>query len=526
MFADLRIQNVFYKKFLFLFLASILFIFYIYVASNTYGYDDEFNTIKIIESLDFRNMYRYLQSSDIHPPLSYLINKLLFNILKDWNLVRAVLSSFVVLSIINLAYSRYKINKNSSILLLLFLGFDPNIIMWGTSIRWYTYFIIILNWYLIIPNRNSIWFYLKQIIGLILLGYTGYIFILLIPPLFIYYNCSPLKAFKGNFSKILITYASFIFLYSYQFFIFVTVHLQTKAAGGNYGFPLKKIFIGIISGVFSNQGVMPFSYAGIISIISFAFILFCIFKKSMKEKQLFDLFQVYILAIATFIFSGVLGFVRILVILIPFKALLLSSFEIKKLSYQLACIILILSQLQGFSNVISHSGTTKAYWNIPHKEIFRELEVQSKSCPKDLVVVHHDQAMSFHLNKKQYISISPFENSFPYVSGKDILNESPFKNKNDLDQIFNSKNINCVAVVDTFRGINGIPYEQKIKLLNAVENLNYKSLKSFNFGKNNDVRLNRIFTKDYPEYRANIRLFKDVSNISELRVWENLLQSP
>ena len=195
MFADLRIQNNFYKKFLFLFLASILFIFYIYAASNTYGFDDEFNTINIIESLDFKNMYRYLQSNDIHPPLSYLINKLLFNILKDWNLVRAVLSSFVVLSIINLAYSRYKINKNSSILLLLFLGFDPNIIMWGTSIRWYTYFIIILNWYLIIPNRNSIWFYLKQIIGLTLLGYTGYISILLIPPLFIYYNCSPLKAF-------------------------------------------------------------------------------------------------------------------------------------------------------------------------------------------------------------------------------------------------------------------------------------------------------------------------------------------
>ena len=106
------------------------------------------------------------------------------------------------------------------------------------------------------------------------------------------------------------------------------------------------------------------------------------------------------------------------------------------------------------------------------------------------------------------------------------MKESPYHNKNDLNQIYNSKNINCVAVVDTFRGINGFPYEQKIKLLNAVENLNYKSLKSFNFGKNNDIRLNRIFTKDYPVYRANIRLFKDVSNISELRVWENLLQSP
>ena len=56
MFVNFRIQNI-YKKFLFIFLASILFIFYIYVASNTYGYDDELNTINIIENLDFKNMY-------------------------------------------------------------------------------------------------------------------------------------------------------------------------------------------------------------------------------------------------------------------------------------------------------------------------------------------------------------------------------------------------------------------------------------------------------------------------------------
>ena len=267
---------------------------------------------------------------------------------------------------------------------------------------------------------------------------------------------------------------------------------------------------------------MPFSYAGIISILSFTFILINIIQKSINERKLFDLAQVYLLAIIFFILSGAPGFIRILVVLIPFKALLLSNFKITKFSYKVACIFLIISQIQGFSNVITNAGTTKAYWNIPHKAIFRELEIQNKSCLNDLVVVHHSNSLSFHLNRNKYISISPFENSFPLESAKDIIKNSPYKNENDLNQIFESPNINCLAVIDTFRGINGFSYEQKVKLLNAVKNLNYESKESFKFGKNSEIRINRLFAKDYPEYRAKINIFKNVSNVSELLIWKNL----
>ena len=131
-------------KIIFLFFVSTLLTIYIFIASNSFGFDDEFNTINIIESLNFSSMYRYLQSNDIHPPLSYIFDKLLFNIFRDWSIVRVFLSIFVITSITNLAYNFFEDLNIRSICLLIFLGFEPSILIWGTSIRWYTYYLIIL----------------------------------------------------------------------------------------------------------------------------------------------------------------------------------------------------------------------------------------------------------------------------------------------------------------------------------------------------------------------------------------------
>ena len=171
----------------FVFLSTIIFTLYLYTSSNNYGYDDEFATINIIENLDFLSMVKWLQTNDIHPPLSYLIDKILFNIFRRWVLVRIFISSLLVSSIFYLAYKKYQFSTKSS-LLLLFLGFDPGVLMWGTSIRWQSYFIIVICWFLVVPNVKSNWFYFKQIIGLTILCYTGYVGIILIPPLFLLYN--------------------------------------------------------------------------------------------------------------------------------------------------------------------------------------------------------------------------------------------------------------------------------------------------------------------------------------------------
>ena len=130
-----KLNFVLNRSSLFIFLSSIIFTVYLYVASNNYGFDDEFNTINIVENLDFQSMLQWLQTNDIHPPLSYLVDKILFNIFKSWVLIRIVLSSFVVISIVYLAYKKFQFSTKSS-LFLFFLGFDPGILMWGTSIRW------------------------------------------------------------------------------------------------------------------------------------------------------------------------------------------------------------------------------------------------------------------------------------------------------------------------------------------------------------------------------------------------------
>ena len=506
-------------KIIFLFFVSTLLTIYIFIASNSFGFDDEFNTINIIESLNFSSMYRYLQSNDIHPPLSYIFDKLLFNIFQDWSIVRVFLSIVVVASITNLAYKFFEDLNIRSICLLIFLGFDPNILIWGTSIRWYTYYLIILCWFLIIPRRNTNWFYIKQLLGFLLLGHIGYITFLLFVPLFIYYNLNPIKNYKNNFSKLVITYLILLTLYSYQLYIFLTIHVQSDPAKGNYNFPLTKNLIGFISGVFSNQGVMPFSLAGILSIFSFVFILYFHLKESIKIKRLIDLTQIYFISLLLFFVSGVGGFIRIFVILSPFKALLITNLRDNKFLYKLLCSILLLTQLQGFFNFIYNKGTTKSYWNIPHKTIFTELKKENAKCNDNLIIFHHDMALSFHLNREGLISISPFENIIPYSGDKNILNTSPYSNNNKIDEIINSQSNECVALVDTFRGHSGLSYDFKRKLMEAVNHLKYQSLRTINFGKNNDTKINRIISKDYPDFRAKLYFFKNVGSLEKMIIW-------
>ena len=43
-------------------------------------------------------MLRYLQTNDIHPPLSYIFDRLIFDFLKNWNYVRGLLSIFLIAS--------------------------------------------------------------------------------------------------------------------------------------------------------------------------------------------------------------------------------------------------------------------------------------------------------------------------------------------------------------------------------------------------------------------------------------------
>ena len=139
-----------------------------------------------------------------------------------------------------------------------------------------------------------------------------------------------------------------------------------------------------------------------------------------------------------------------------------------------------------------------------------------------MVVFHHEPALSYHLNNQDFISISPFENIFPYASSKKILKKSPYENKNDIDKLFLSSEKRCIAVVDTFQGINGIPTDEyKRKMINALDSLDSNPTRIIYLGKNNNIKLNKFFASNFPKYRAKIYIYINTQLTKNMKVWRN-----
>ena len=70
----------------FYFLALLL---YVSTALNSYGFDDEITNISFVEAYGF-STYLTTQTIDVHPPLSYLVNALLYKVFSNWEVVRVI----------------------------------------------------------------------------------------------------------------------------------------------------------------------------------------------------------------------------------------------------------------------------------------------------------------------------------------------------------------------------------------------------------------------------------------------------
>ena len=186
-------------------------------------------------------------------------------------------------------------------------------------------------------------------------------------------------------------------------------------------------------------------------------------------------------------------------------------------------------------NVISHSGTTKSYFNIPVNEVIQEIDKFAYECGSTPIVFHHIDALSFHLNRKNIISVSHIENNPYRGSNSDKAYEikerhlkylgiySPYTNKNDFDKILNSNNNKCVMVVDSFRGFNNFSYLTKIKMLDAINKIQYSSKQVKNIGLSKDFFISKKIAKDYPKYSVTLHKFVGPKNLSDMKIWLNLI---
>ena len=501
------------RLFLFFLVSGLLYVIYGYVALSSYGYDDEFWNINLIENRSLPEVIAFVQSSDVHPPLSYILNFLLYYLLGSWSLVR-LLTGTVLVSVI--AWSSWRIWSVKSwvdaIVYMNFVGFSPAILMWCTSLRWYSIYLIILI-ALLSPSPNAAdlkprLLHLKLIISLLLLGYTGYITIVLAIPITLYYYTSDQLKWdlKSRITSAIITLSTFTLLYSHQLYIFFNFHYPNKSSQTD---SIIRSLIGIFASEFSNQGIFPLSLIGLSSAIAMLVIIAlssygCLLniKNKSEDKGAFATYPFSIVAITA---SGLAAKFRNFVTVDPFRGLFFAAFLKslgnfnRKLSLigRLSIIIVFSAQLLGVGNVIAHNGTTKNNWNIPVGETMQILSSFSNSCPGQLAVFNHEPTFQWHLKRQGFIAFGPydgFSNGFP---------EQRFE---------------CVAFINTFRGsLDRDRFEAMRK--ESFDLLKGSQQNQELLGFDSDYKLKQKIDSDFPPHAVNIITAKGSFDLTKLKSW-------
>lgn len=394
-----------------------ILIILIYAATGYYsqGFDDEYFNLMVVEKFG-TDIAGFTQTTDVHPPLSYLLNAWLIKLLGSWEWVRLI-SGLLTASAIVATIARLGSNKNIrySLILIYLLAFNPALLLWGTSLRWYGYFFPILIWLLVVP-QNKNWIWPKLFISFLILGHIGYISFFIFPAMFLYYWLSDERDAKEKSKSILLPALVSLLLYSPQLSVFFKVHYPRS---GGQVFSITSGLIGIFSTHFSNQGVFPLSVPGIISAIGTAIMLVLIvidFKSEWaKPFGLPFTSGLFILLVAR-----IAGKMRNLSVMLPLQAKgFADKINIASSRWTWIAMGMIgFGNLVGTYNVITHEDTTKNSWNIPITTLKSFVENELRSEKSTTLIYSHDPMITWHFEQMGYPVRSPYAHQKVNVEGK------------------------------------------------------------------------------------------------------------
>jgi hypothetical protein len=484
----------------FFLLFFIVFLLYSLVGFLSPGYDDEFFNVKLVEKLGF-NTIKFVQSQDVHPPGSYFLNWIFYSITDNWKIVRFISGFFTAASIVYAVnFIRQSYGNTKAFLFLIFLGFNPAVLMWGTGVRWYSYFIPVLIYLLVVPRSNNRFYWVKLFIGLLVLGYLGYAVFIVAPSLFFLYWRNSNQLWKVKLRKIFFWAMVSLFFYLPQLKIFFTVHINGSDAQRS---SLLKGLIGFVVAHVSNQGVFPLSLGGLATCLGTVGVILFSLKKDFKKIIVFNYMGSYFIGLFFLIISGLGGKFRNFVILSPLQALSLSTIiqNFKRdLWIKISFFFLLVGNMLGVYNVMSHTNTTKNSWNLPVDAVIRKLEKIKSDCSSEILVFVHDPLLAYSLEKKKYVIVSPFEKVNSSVYGLKSISR-------------------CVVIAKTFVGTFS---DSKIRqMYSAVEGITRDINKeTIYLGYDSYYSIKAMLDDRYPKYQVELLVFESKDFDDLINSWQ------
>lgn len=465
-----------------------------YTAYNSYGFDDEyFNIAEVIEKYNYSSAYELIKDHlsgrfiDIHPVGSFLINYLLIKALGSWNLVRVAGALLVCVSMW-LYWLRISTDWGGGITKLfsyIIICLNPTVLLWGTSLRWYTYclpIVCIIGFLLYSPNflkQRKYLFWGLYFFTVSIMFYIETNTAIMILVSFVMLLIQRRKSFHDEWKTILCFGLLAVLFVSRQIYLFLTV-LYPAVSGSSEFLPLIRTIAGGGQNFLCGHAVIPVSAAGIALIIANT-LLFIVFLLNIKAVASNYSHGFYMLSYVSYILVGIGGKVRNYTPLYPVQGTFLTDIFSRIKSSKLKITILVLyifGTLWGIHNVITHQDTIRGTWNTPYSDLIDCIEQINPE--KNYLVISHNPVFNYHARLHGYNVLNVAEGT----GWEDMLNKHEGK----------------AIVLRTYKG--SMPMTEFEKFNEYIDSKNITFMKSF--APDKFAGLKRRFDKLYPDYYAEI----------------------
>jgi hypothetical protein len=452
----------------------LLLVLYGTVGFTSFGFDDEFFNIRLIETLGWRTI-EHVQTVDVHPPGSYALNWFFYSLAGDWSIVRLIAGLITGGSIIYFVESIFRRDGGrAAVMAFLLLGLNPGLLMWCTSVRWYAFFVPILIWLSVLPRKTTQWWWWRFCLGFLALAYIGYAAFLLLPAFLWLYWISDDRPTALKLKSLSAPVLLSSLLYVPQFWVFVQVHAENS--NGQLAF-LPSTLIGFVAGHLSNPGVFPLSLIGVLSSVGTAVTIMTMIQSRRPPEV-----QSYLLGSLVLLLSGITYKYRNLVVLGPLQTLALSrtvALDPSRWIY-LGVTLIVAGNVVGVANVTRHEGTAKLGWNLPYSQVMDELDRERGRCNSDLLVLTYDPVFVWHLDNRGYRLATPIKGSHQTVES----------------------HRGCLALIKTFSGSRGNSVVSSMIADLGLDRLNDPRV--MRFSRDPYFQHKRRLDRAYPEYAVEL----------------------
>lgn len=405
--------------------SALLALLYGAVGYLSPGFDDEFFNIALVEQHG-AGAWRVTQGIDVHPPGSYLLASWLHAALGDWSAVRLTIALGTAAALAGLLWRlRARAGDRAALLALLLIGLNPALLMWGTSLRWYSFFMMLMLCLCLAPRAQGLRYWGPLCAGLLLAAFFGYAALVLAPVLLLLYWQTSDEPAAPRLRGLLWAGLPCALLYAPQLWVFWQVHLPHMATQTS---SLASAAAGFAVASVANQGVFPLSLAGLASAAGSALMGLAIARHLWTDGQgrtglarwrrVPPHLVAALLGVALLLLTRLGGKFRNYLLLAPLQSLaLILAAPSRSRPFAVGLGLVVLANFWGVVNVVRHQDTSKNSWNLPVMQVVQAVQEQARGCPPGTRVFVHDPAIGHHLRHAGFRISGPY--SGPYSGPAD-----------------------------------------------------------------------------------------------------------